>query len=170
MSAGAPDSENSGPRYHIVSGATAYAQHLRELTESARVSLILFSHDLDHRIYGAEEFTEALKKFILSNRRARLRVIIHSPALAMRRGHRLVELGRALSSRIEFRELPEQHQSLVEEYAVADERGGLYKECYSDIETQWHAHDPLFARERLRAFESLWAESVVARELRALKI
>ncbi|HVT35615.1 MAG TPA: hypothetical protein VHE37_08525 [Nevskiaceae bacterium] len=170
MSPGAPGTDDTAPRYHIISGAAAYAQHLRELAAAAHVSMLIFTHDLDQRIYGGEEFIDALKKFILQNRRANLRVIIHSPGLAMRRGHRLVELGRALSSRIEFRELPEQYQSLIEEYAIADQRGGLYKEYYGDLESQWHEHDPLFARERLRAFDTLWPECVPARELRDLRL
>ena len=118
----------------------------------------------------AEEFSEIIKKFILQHRRARLRAIVHSPGLAMRRGHRLVELGRALSSRIEFRALPEERQKIREEYLIADERALIYKEAHNDLEARWHAHDPLRARELRRTFAALWNESAPAREFTDLKI
>lgn len=162
----APQTQN----YEVLSGLAAYAAHAKNLVAGAHTELILFSHDLDHRVYGSEEFCDTLKKFILQHRRARLRAIVHSPGLAMRKGHRLVELGRMLSSRIEFRQLPEEQHKLGDEYLLADSRVLLYKEYYSDIESRWHAQDPLKGREQLRRFESLWPECTPAREFTDLKI
>lgn len=153
-----------------IEGAAAYIQRAQQMIEAAHTDLALFSHGLDHRIYGGEEFSETLKRFILRHRRARLRVLVHTPALAMRRGHRLVELGRRLSSRVEFRQLGGENLKLGEEYLLADARVLLHKEAHADLEARYYAQDPLKGREMQRTFEALWQESVPAREFTDLKI
>lgn len=158
------------PPFEVVSGLAAYSQHALQLVANAHMEVALFSYDLDHRIYGSEAFTDNLKKLVLQHRRARLRVIVHTPALAMRKGHRLVELGRILSSRIEFRQLSEERQKLREEYLLADERALIYKQAYNDLEARYYANDPLFARGQMRMFEALWQESEPAREFTDLKL
>lgn len=158
------------PGYTLVSGIAEFARLAVATAAVAHAELVLFSHDLDARVYGNEDFCDTLKRFILQHRRARLRALVHSPALAMRRGHRLIELGRALSSRIEFRQLGEEHLKLREEYLMADQRTLLYKEIYNDLGVQHYANDPLRGREQMRIFESLWQQSLPAREFTDLKI
>lgn len=164
------DRPGTAAPYRVVSGIADYTRHAVAIMAAAHVELCLFSHALDHRIYGCEEFSETLKRFILQHRRARLRVLVHSPALAMRRGHRLIELGRALSSRIEFRQLGDENLKLREEYLLADQRSLLYKEAHGDIEARYFESDPLQGRAQMRIFEPLWQESVPAREFTDLKI
>lgn len=158
------------PPYALVSGLAAFASEVIAMVASAHTELNLFSYALDYRIYGSEEFSDTLKTFILQHRRARLRAIVHSPALAMRRGHRLVELGRMLSSRIEFRQLPEERQKQREEYLLVDERALIFKEDHADMNARRYSHDPLRAREQLRSFENLWSECAPAREFTDLKL
>lgn len=158
------------PSYALASGIAEFTRLAVATAAAAHSELVLFSHELDYRVYGSEEFCDTLKRFILQHRRARLRALVHTPALAMRRGHRLVELGRALSSRIEFRQLSETHLKLREEYLMADQRTLLYKEAYNDLEARHHTDDPLRGREQMRIFETLWQESLPAREFTDLKI
>lgn len=155
---------------NVTSGLAAFTQQIIALVAGAKNSLRLFSYELDYRVYGSAAFNQALKGFILQHRRARLRVIVHSPQLAMRKGHRLVELGRQLSSRIEFRQLHEERRKQHEEYLIADDSALIIKETHSDIEARYYAHDPLRARERSRTFDALWEECVPAREFTDLKI
>lgn len=158
------------PSFALVTGTAEFLEHALRVLKSAHMQLTLFTHDLDVRVYGSEVFCETLKAFILGHRRAQLRVLVHTPALAMRQGHRLVELGRRLSSRIEFRALADERKTLIEEYLLADERSLLCKECYSDLEARYYAHEPLLARQQLRTFENLWQESLPAREFTDLKL
>lgn len=156
--------------YETVSGLEAYTKLVLQLVSTAHVELKLFSYDLDQRVYGSEEFCDTLKKFILQHRRAHLRAIVHTPSLAMRRGHRLIELGRLLSSRIEFRQLAEERQKLRPEYLIADQHALISKEAHDDIRSRYFAHAPLVAREQLKGFETIWQESTPAREFTDLKI
>lgn len=164
------DASPAAPSSTVVSGHVAYADRAIELLVHARREVVLLSQDLDRRIYGDEDFIETLRAFLLQHRRARLRALVHTPRTAMQHGHRLVELGRALSSRIEFRELSPERKSLREEYLIVDERAMLHRRTPEDLEARCYADAPALAREQLRQFEILWQESPPAREFTDLRL
>lgn len=157
-------------KYEVISGLAAYCERVIALVSSARMELALFTHGMDSRIYGSDDFVQAVRGFALQHRRARLRVLVHSPVLAMRGAHRLVELGRVLSSRIEFRQLGEERRTLAEEYLIADERGLVYKRTHDALQSKYFAYSPMDARQQLRSFNTLWDESLPAREFTDLRI
>lgn len=154
--------------FTAINGSEAFAAAALEVVAAARYQLVLLSVDLDRRLFGTPTFTEQLRQFILQHRRARLHVLLHDPAAAVRNSIRLVEFARMLSSRIEFRTLPEERRKLREEYLVADERALLYRSSPEQVEAKHYADAPLVARSHLREFEALWHESTVAREMSAL--
>ena len=156
--------------YLPLTGLAQFADHAVSLVARVHMELVLFSYELDRRIYSSEAFTEPLKKFLLSHERARMRVLVNSAETAVRTGNRLIELGRMLSSRVEFRDLPEEKRELREEYLVCDARSYIYRREPSDLEARYYADAPLQARGLLRIFEELWQISPPARELRDLKI
>ncbi len=153
----------------LISGGQAFREALASVTAQARLQLSLLSFDLEARTYGDEAFVETVRRFALSHERARVRVLINDTERTMRRAHRLVELGRQLSSRIQFRQLPEEHRGLVEEYLIADERALLFRERSDALEARLECV-PLSARLKLRAFDPLWEQSTPARELAELRI
>lgn len=166
MAAGDPQEPICEP----VSGQAEFLQRAAEMARATRLTLNLFSQNLDRRTYGSDDFIAPLTRFLLSHQRARLRVIVRSPAQAMLKGHRLVELGRQLSSRIEFRELTPERQLIEREYLVADESALLIRESPQELLARYYPHAPLQAREQLREFEMLWQESPPAAEFRDLKL
>ncbi len=153
-----------------VTGSAAFAEAALEVVGVARHELVLISVELDRRLFGTEAFTDKLRGFIVAHRRARLRVLVHDPAAAVRNSIRLVEFGRLLSSRIEFRAIPEERRKLREEFLVADERALLYRSSPDQLEAKHYADAPMVARSHLREFEVLWHESEVAREMSTLRI
>jgi len=154
----------------VVSGVAAFTEHAVRVAKAARMDLAIYSDTLDRRIYGDEAFVAAVRSFVLQHRRARLRVIVRQPVLAMRGAHRLVELGRMLSSRIEFREPPAERKLPQDEYLLADEKALLLRSAPEEIDAKYLPHAPLDARQQLRTFNALWEESVPAQELRSLGI
>lgn len=156
--------------FAAVSGAEAFAAAALDVVSSARYQLALISVDLDRRLFGTEAFTERLRNFILQHRRAQLRVLVHDPASAVRNSVRLVEFGRLLSSRIEFREVPLERRKLREEFLIGDERSLLYRSAPDQLDAKHYADAPMVARSHLREFDALWHESSVARELSSLGI
>ena len=156
--------------FESISGGEAFAAAALEVVSAARYQLALMSVDLDRHLFGTETFVERLRDFVLQHRRARLRVLIHDPAAAVRNSIRLVEFGRLLSSRVEFRAVPRARQTLREEFLIADERALLYRSGPEQIDAKHYADAPMVARSQLRGFDDCWDESSVARELSALGI
>lgn len=156
--------------FAAVTGSAAFADAALEVVGVARHQLALISVELDRRLFGTEAFTDKLRSFILAHRRARMRVLVHDPVAAVRNSIRLVEFGRLLSSRIEFRAVPEERRKLREEFLIADERAVLYRSSPDQLEAKHYADAPMVARSQLREFDALWNEAVVAREMSSLGI
>jgi hypothetical protein len=153
-----------------VEGVDAYATSLQQLTAEARNQLALMTVDLDRRLYGTEAFVQRLRAFILQHRRAKLRVLVNSPAVAVRNSPRLVEFGRLLSSRIEFRELLPERWQKREEYFICDETSLLFRSAPEQLQAKLYLQAPMVARQQLRAFDNLWEESPPARDFSSLGI
>jgi len=149
---------------HVVSGAQAFTEHAEQLVRTARLRICLFTQTLDARIYGGERLAEAVRAFVLQHERTRVQVLIQQPEVTVRSANHLVELGRRLSSRIQFRQPAEEQRRIASEYLVGDERQVLYKERADQLEAVW-VDAPLEARLRLRDFDAIWDHAVPAREL-----
>lgn len=158
------------PRIELISGRNGYAQKALELASSARLELVIFSYELDPKLYGEEAFVEAVKKFLLSGDRARLRGLVNSPQSAVRSSNRLIELAKRLSSRIEFRQLPEDRLEQRDEYLVCDARHYIHRRDPRDLEARSYSDAPLDTRDLLKTFEAIWQESAPAREFTDLKL
>lgn len=158
------------PVIAVASGSAEFLARLVEMARNARMQISVMSQTLDRRIYGNEEFLAPLQTFLLAHERARLRIIVRTPSAAMRSGHRLVELGRKLSSRVEFRELLPEHRLIEREYVVADERSLLVRESPEELDARYYSNAPMLAREQLREFEILWQESPPSAEFRSFRL
>lgn len=156
--------------FRTVNGSAEFADAALQVVGAARHHLALLSVELERNLFGTQAFIERLRTFILAHRRAQLRVLVHDPAAAVRNSIRLVEFGRLLSSRIEFRAMPEDKRRLREEFLIADERALLYRSSPDQISAKHYADAPLVARSHLREFDALWNESTVAREMSSLGI
>lgn len=156
------------PAPELLSGLAAYGERAREMVAGARNEICLLSQQLDRRLYPGAEFAEALQGFVRQHARTRVRILLHTPADARVNSPRIVEVGRALSSFIEFRELlPERRIAVLEEYLIADARTLLWREDRRSLESR-QDYDPLAAKLKLKDFDTLWNESPSAQELRRL--
>ena len=94
--------------------------------------------------------------------------IAHAEDRAFR--HALVELGRLLTSRIEFREFAPGKPLPQEEMLLADGRLLLERGGHEALEAKLVREDPATARERQRRFDNLWDHAVPSAELRRLSV
>lgn len=151
-------------------GQAGFTEALRQLTPVARLRLAILSPMLPAVSYGDAAVVESLKQFLLSAPHARLRVLVATPEAAMKQAHRLVELGRQLSSRVEFRQLAEEQRDIDEELVVADEAAWLQRAPRLNLRSNLHLQASLNARLQLRRYDALWERSTLAREFYALGI
>lgn len=163
-----PDHPDSGPK--LLEGLEAYSDAAVALLGQAQRTVRIRSYELDRRIYGRPAMVDAVRRFVLSHDRARLQVLVHSPARTARvGGHRLVELGRQLSSRIEFRSVPESGRQQRPDLVAIDSHELLLRRHPDDRESQLHA-DPRLTRLTEDDFDELWQLAPPAQELRRLGI
>ena len=155
-----------GPK--LLEGPAAFTAAALELVRGARSELLLLSDSLDRLLYAGPEFAEAVKSFVLGSERARFCVLVNEPT-GPKNVPRLAELYRRASSRIEFREPPEDRREECRcEWLIADRRGLLERRGPEVLEAQLFTQDPQRAKLRGDAFDQIWNESEPARELRIL--
>lgn len=164
-----PNKPANSDERRLIRGRADYAQAAAALAQSAQREVALLSHDLPSAFYGTDAFCTAIKDLILRYRRARVRVLVHNPKPAAR-GHRLVDLGRQLSSFCEFRVLGEANRELRSDWLVIDERHVLDRFAPESLEAVCHRAAPATARSYLRRFDDYWENGQPAIDLRTLNV
>lgn len=158
-----------GSRAIRVSGRSAWQAALLELAQSAQRELCVQSHHLEAFAYGDAAFVEAVKEMILGNRRAQVRVLLNDVGPAAK-GHRLVDLGRSLSSFVQFRQLSQTDRDNLEDRVIVDRAGFIERLDPESLEALHYPNAPADTRRRLEGFEQLWARAAPSPQLRALFI
>jgi hypothetical protein len=155
----------------LITGVADFAARATQMISGARTEVVLLSYELDRRIYGSAILTESLRRFVLQHSHTKVRVLVNATQMAIANSPRLVEMGRALTSFVEFRELqPQRRQVVREEVLITDGRLMLYRETPQDLESKYYGASPLVARAKLKEFQVLWDESEPAQELRKLGV
>jgi len=140
------------------------------MTAQTRNSLDIFSRDLDPPLYDRASFLEAMSRLCLDNRKAGIRILVQDPAPAVKRGHRLIELSRRLSSSIEIRQPHPDYRHYNEAFLVADGCGFIHRPLADRHEGTTNFHDPVKARRLLDFFTEVWERSHVHPDLRRLHL
>lgn len=155
----------------LLEGHGPFLEHAVRIARESRMELVLLTQALEIRTWGAAPFTDALRAFVLQHERTRVRILVADARQAIAGNSRVVELGRKLSSFVEFREIPDERRAFVrEEYLVGDDRLLLYRESPTQLEGRYYATTPSAARLKRKDFDQLWQESTPAQELRDLKL
>lgn len=159
------------PVAELVTGAADFAARATQMISGARTEVCLLSQELDRRIYGTEIFGDSLRRFVMQHQNTRVRILVNRTRAAMGNSPRLIEMGRALSSFVEFRELlPARAMVTREEILVTDGRILLHRESPTDLEARYWGTAPHLARLKLRDFDAWWTESTTAQELRQQRL
>lgn len=136
------------------------------LSEQARLSLDLYSRDLEPLLYDNDAFYEAVKQLALSSPRSRVRILLADSSLVVKRGHRLLRLAQRLSSSIEIRKPHSDYKEFNQTFLLADARGYLHRFHSDRYEGNADFNAPLKARELGNFFTEVWDKSLPDPELR----
>lgn len=143
--------------YRDLKSRTEFFDACCELAGSAKLNLDILTYAFERELYGHGDFVQAVQSLATRHKKARIRILIHSPDWASRSGHRLVELSRRLSSYIQLLGLHEQDQQLTSEVLIADGRSLILRESPDVIDARYYTEDVRQAGLWLRRFEGLWA-------------
>ena len=147
----------------------AETRHATELMSAqAQTSLAIISRELDPFLYDTETFIELLSGLCRRNRKARIRFLVQDPTTPVKRGHRLIELGRKLSSCIELRQPHRDYQHCNEAYLIADQCGLIHRSLADRYEGTVNFYNPVGAQRKLDFFTEVWERSEPHPEFRRL--
>ena len=138
------------------------------LASQARRTFDLFTRDLEPRLYDREPFYQALRQLAISSRNAEVRILIMDSNRIVKEGHRLINLGRRLSTYFQFRKVAEDYQDLPYSFLVADGRGYLYRSLAVQYNGEADFNNPYRSKELAREFEEIWQHSQPDPNLRQL--
>ncbi|MFQ5643517.1 MAG: hypothetical protein ACE5FQ_07440 [Thiogranum sp.] len=149
-------------------GETLHATDLM-LTQT-RDTLEIFSRALDPELYDRQPFLDGIQQLCFRNRKARIRILVQEPRSPVKRGHRLIELGRRLSSSIEIRQPHPDYHRYNEAFMIADECGFIHRPLADLFDGTANFCNPVEARRKVDFFTEVWERSESHPEFRRLHI
>lgn len=154
----------------VISTREEMRQAAIEVVGEAKRKVSIFTHDLEPGIYDNSDFLEIVKRLVLSQAYARIRVLIADPARAVKTGNNFVHLGRRLNTYIEFRHVREDLRTHAEAFCIADQTALVYRLQASRWEGIADTHEPAVAKLYSTMFDEIWLASEVTTEFRQLGI
>jgi len=140
------------------------------MVQQSEESLEIFSRLLDPELYDREPFLEAVSNLCVRNRKARIRILVREPSPAVKRGHRLIELSRRISSSIEIRQPHPDYRQHNEAFLIADQCGLILRGMADRFEGTANFYSLIPAQRKLDFFTEVWDRSESHPEFRRLHI
>ena len=140
------------------------------MAQQAQRSIYIMSRNLDPAIYDHQDLADALSQLARSHRYAEIHILVQDSEPVVKRGHRLVELARRLSSIVAIHNPDEEHAHVNEALFIVDSVGYIKRTMSDRFEGVASFHSPLAARELADHFNDIWARSKPDPQLRRLHI
>lgn len=152
--------------------STSEEHHLaaKMMAEQSRREISIISRALDPLVYNVPAFVDAVKQMLLSNRRARMRIIVFESQTIVRRGHLLLNLAENMPSYIEFRTPIRARYDFNESLFVADSTAYLYRNNAERFDGLLNFKDKRKCKVLLDVFEEMWERSTPDPNLRRLSL
>lgn len=127
-----------------------------ELVRQGHRTLLIFTHDLDRKVYDDVDFIDAVSALARRHHLSWIRILVQDMEPVIHGRHRLVELARRLSSRIEIRHVHPNHRSFNKAYLVVDDTGLLLRDTARGYSGSANFYAPHEAREYAALFHRVW--------------
>lgn len=141
--------------------------HALALLQQARISLSLYSPDLEAWLYSHSSVQDACTQFLLASPKNRLRILVRDVGRPVRQGHRLLNLAKRITSNLHIRRINPDHPSDESAYLLADDRGLLLREQPEQYAGYALYNDPGRVRQRQVQFDQAWDSSLSDPDLRS---
>lgn len=151
-------------RFHRPEQAQA---HALALLQQARISLSLYSPDLEAWLYSHSSVQDACTQFLLASPKNRLRILVRDVGRPVRQGHRLLNLAKRITSNLHIRRINPDHPRDESAYLLADDRGLLLREQPEQYAGYALYNDPGRVRQRQAQFDQAWDMSLSDPDLRS---
>ena len=163
------DAHQKGKRW-VISTQEEMRKAVIKVSLEAKRKVSIFTHDLEPGIYDDPDFLEIIKRLVLSQTYARIRVLIADPSRAVKNGNNFVHLGRRLNTYIEFRHVREDLRTHSEAFCIADQTALVYRLQAQRWDGIADTYEPAVAKLYGSMFDEIWLASEVEMEFRQLSI
>ena len=140
------------------------------LARQARLSLRIFTPDLEGSLYSNEPFRSAVSKLARAGRRTFVRILVQDPSRAVQQDHRLIGLIQHLPTHIQVRRVGADWADEPYAFQVADEEGVLWRPQAERFEGSVDFYAGPRARELRKWFDDVWEQSTPDPEFRRLRL
>jgi len=141
-----------------------------KMAQQSRRTIEIISRELDPVIYDTVDFVEAIKKLAISHRHAKIRILVFAPKAIVRRGHRLVDLAKILSSFISIYTPSKKFKNFNESLFIADKTAYVHRLTTERFEGTLNFNDKRYSKNLLTQFEKMWNEATPDANLRRMHI
>jgi len=172
------DLEQALNRYKV--GQSAGKLELNSINEVRDIScamaaqckryLQIFTYDLDALIYDQDLFLTAIKNLIRHSPLAKVEILLQDNRAVINNGHRLVELMRRVSSKIEIRKPQKDYIGQLANMLIVDHVAYVYREHFERYDATADFYAPLSIKQQCDFFKRVWEQSERDSELRQLHI
>jgi hypothetical protein len=142
----------------------------RQMVAQAERSLDIFTYDLAPDIYDQPPVIDAVKELALGCRDVCIRILLQNNERVQREGHRLIDLARRLTSRIEIRRPHADYLDHLENFLIADATGYIRRPVHSRYGAEVDFNDRYHCQKHLDFFNEVWQCSEQDSALRQLYI
>ena len=150
--------------------ATEFREAAEIVAATARRHIRIFSPHLEPEIFESQTLLDALSTVARQHRYSEVRILIVHNDLIVSRGHRLVDLSRALPSSVMLRKLNYNPGDYPGSYLLADTQGVVHRPEEDDDHGYACSDYPSRAKELAEQFDQLWERSYPDPELRELRL
>ena len=140
------------------------------LAAQAQRELLLHTEDVEAAIYDQQLFLDAVSRLVRTHQDAHLWVLVDNSRKTLQQGHRLIELSRRLSSRIQFRRPPSQYRNYGKTFLLCDDVGYFYRPLASRYEGSANFNNPGRTTALKKYFMEVWEHSEADEEMRRLHL
>ena len=130
------------------------------LAEQAVRTLDIVSRHLDPPLYDTEAFVAAVRRLVLDNRHARVRLLLLDSRPLVTQNHRLIELALKLSDFVAIRIPAAQHKQFNEALLIADGMGYVQRTFSDRYEAVASLADRRAATHLADRYEELWTRAL----------
>ena len=127
-----------------------------KLAASARDQIAIISRYLDPTIYNNEDFSQAALQLASRARHSSIKILVHNTDPIIKNGHRVLELGQRISSKIEIRTICNDYSQFNQSFLVADKTGYIHNLKSDLYDAEVNFNDIEKSKELMEIFNNIW--------------
>lgn len=117
----------TSPELILLDELEDFQKHALKAVSEGRRKVYILSTILDDSVYNTDEFRDALRDLVIQDRYCEARILVKDIKPVVEHGHRLLELARKLSSKVQMRKLNFVPRNSDQAYLIVDDTTLLYK-------------------------------------------